>query len=139
MIKNTIDLNQGLNQRALWELLKYKIRFETKMYSKIKPKELKKFRSDLNIRITHLENKLSNPEDANDTHEINFDIQIAKLELERLEERESYGHYVRSKAFYIEHDQRNFFFKIEEQNYKEKHITKLINDKGCDITEPKIY
>ena len=53
VIKNTIDLNQALNPQALWELIKYKISFETTKYSKIKAKELKKFRSDLNTRITH--------------------------------------------------------------------------------------
>ena len=48
-----------------------------------------------------------------------------------MEQKESYGHYLRSKAYFIEHDQRNnkAFFNIEKQNYNEKLLKKLkLND-----------
>ena len=75
----------------------------------------------LNI-IDNLEQKLSSGYYGHETEQIHLELKSANIELELLEQKESLGRYIRSKAYHIEHDQRNskLFFNIEKQNYNEK-------------------
>ena len=51
---------------------------------------------------------------------------------------EAYGHYVRSKAFFLENDQKNsaIFFSLEKKNYENKNIKRLTDKTGKQITKP---
>ena len=48
------------------------------------------------------------------------------------------GTMLRSKAKYVEFGEKNtkYFANLEKQNYKTKHITKLICEDDREITEP---
>ena len=64
---------------------------------------------------------------------------MTNKELEHLEKLEAYGRYIRSKAFFLENDQKNsaLFFSLEKKNYDNKNIKRLTGSKGESITKPK--
>ena len=64
---------------------------------------------------------------------------MTRKEIEHLEKIEAYGRYVRSKAFFLENDQKNsaIFFSIEKKNYDNKNIKRLMDCDGRPITKPK--
>lgn len=128
------------NPHDLWEYTKFQIRNETINYSIKKSKNVKNKKEMLINQISKLEEQISNSTINQENTDTEIQLKTAKINLELNEQKQSYGHYIRSKAFFIEHDQKNsnIFFRIEKQNYEEKHINKLINNTGQEIKESKI-
>ena len=74
-----------------------------------------------------MEQKLHSAETPEEIQSILSEINSSNLEIELYEQNQAYGHFIRSKAYFIEHNQRNskIFVNIEKQNYDEKLIKKL--------------
>ena len=64
---------------------------------------------------------------------------MTRKELEYLEKLEAYGRYIRSKAYFLENDEKNsaLFFSLEKKNYNNKNIKRLTGNNGETITNPK--
>ena len=64
---------------------------------------------------------------------------MTRKELEHLEKLEAYGGYIRSKAYFLENDEKNsaLFFSLEKKNYNNKNIKRLTGNNGETITNPK--
>ena len=59
----------------------------------------------------------------------------AKTEIEQYNNEKSRGAMIRSKADWTEFGEKNtkYFLNLEKRNYKNKCITKLIDEKGTEI------
>ena len=129
LIKETIaqftNDNGRMNDKAMfWDCLKCMIRGKTISYASHLAKKNKQIEMDLLQRIDHLEKHLD---------EANADeYRTCKAELENIYDIKSKGLMTRTKAIIIDADEKptNYFLNQEINNYKNKHIRKLIvNDK----------
>ena len=105
-------------------------------YSKKKAKELCKHEDDLNERYNTLFKELNeNIEDEN----VSLALEYTKSELEKINAAKTEGIRIRSRVQFIEENEKStkYFLSAEKRNYKIKHITKLKNEVGSEITNPK--
>ena len=127
MIKDTIDQFSQENvhtidKAILWDCLKCVIRGKTISYSTARAKKQKQMENYLLKKIEALEKNLT---------ENNMDeYKTYKAELESIYDVKSKGEILRSKARIIDLNEKpsKFFLNQEINNYKNKHIRKLIVD-----------
>ena len=127
-----------LNAHQKWEFIKHKIRHFSIRFSKRQAQQRRIKRKELFDKIKTLEQTIDIEIDPNKIELLRNEVNIAKKELEHLEKIEAYGHYVRSKAFFLENDQKNsaIFFSLEKKNYENKNIKRLTDKTGKQITKP---
>ena len=115
--------NAGLK----WDVIKMEIRSSTVCFSKKLAKENRD-----NINEVILENaRLSRLLDDKADEQTLKQFEVTKLEIENYNNEKANGILLRSKINWAESGERNtkFFLNLEKRNYKNKCITKLINEK----------
>ena len=117
--------------------MKFKIRQETITFSKDKRKKDNQYKTELYNKRASMEINLNSADKPEEMQTIQSEINSLNIEIELYEQNKAYGHFIRSKAYFIEHNQRNsnMFFNLEKQNYNEKLIKKLKLDDGKEITK----
>ena len=127
--------DQVENKGTKWDIIKMEIRRATLAYSKTQANLRKDYTYELLQTMNNLETELSLNPDEN----LNEYYSAIKAEFEHLESCKTQGAIIRSKARYTEQGERNtkYFLNLEKRNYKTKHISKLVNDLGTEITDNK--
>ena len=127
------DLLKDLDNDSLeWELLKMEIRKATSVYSKIQALLNREYENNLQEEFKLCsENIDKRPDNENETK-----LSKIKEEIEKINAIKTEGYRVRSKAEFIEHNERSskFFLNLEQQNAIIKNITRLKTDKS-DLTD----
>ena len=132
-IDEIINKHTGIENAGLkWDVIKMEIRSSTVCFSKKLAKEKRDNISNTiqeNIRL----NKLLETE-IND--KILQEIEITKSEIEQYNNEKADGILLRSKADWAESGEKNtkFFLNLEKRNYKNKCITKLVDEQEQELT-----
>ena len=120
------------NDSLKWELLKMEIRKETSVYSKTQALLGREYENNLQEQY-----KIYN-ENFDIDHNNENEIKLSKIreEIEKINAIKTEGYRVRSKAEFIEHNERSskFFFNLEKKNAIIKNITRLKKD-NSDLTD----
>jgi hypothetical protein len=114
------------NKGTLWDIVKMEIRSSTICFSK---KNAAKNRD--NLKETLIEHdRLEKEMATNPSDELLKDYESTKLEIEHYNNEKANGVLIRSKANWAEFGEKNskYFLNLEKRNYKNKCITKLINE-----------
>ena len=122
--------------QLLFEMLKLEIRGKTIAYSVAKKKELNKQEDLLNQNIEKFHKQYAeNPSDDNLVL-----LTGAQNELQCFRERRIEGIITRAKARWHLEGEKNskYFCNLERRHYNEKTISKLIDNSGVEITDPKL-
>ena len=120
-IKETVDINKNANPNTLWEIIKGGIRNETIKYALFKKKEQNKKEIQLNEEINKIKINLMK---GNDNEEDDLKrLKEKDQELQNLYELEIKGYIIRSKADYIEGEEKNtkYFANLEKKRSDAKH------------------
>jgi len=124
------DLN---NESLKWELLKMQIRNATTVYSKTQASLKREYENNLHQKFKEI-NEATDQEhsEENETH-----LLAIREELEKINAIKTEGHRVRSKAQFIEHNERSskYFLNLEKRNAIIKNITRLKKDNHPDVTD----
>ena len=123
------------NKSLKWDLLKMEIRSSTIAYSKTQSFLKRQYENELNKKIESLEKDMSSEDVPQSKIELYTEL---KSDAEKIYEERSRGTMLRSKVRQIEFGEKNskYFLNIEKNNYKVKHITKLITENEMAITDP---
>ena len=128
------EINFCDDLRIKWDWMKYKIREESILYSKVKAKERRN-------RIQTIENRLKICEEKiaeSPTQENLANLESAKTEYEKEYDYIVRGSIIRSRATWFEQGERNskYFLNLENRNKKKSCIRKLIRTNGEETTAP---
>lgn len=127
-----MELQLTIDDQLFLETLLLEIRGKTISYSSFKKKEKVKLEAKLIQDINILEENLQT--------NMEFDlIESKKTELRLLRKEKLKGHFVRSRTQWIEDGEKptNYFCHLENRNYINKTIPKLIDDEGNCISDQK--
>ena len=124
--------NNFENKSLLWDTIKCEIRTETISYASWKARQRRQLGQDLEKQLNILEDQLSKGQPVLDQYS------AIKIELENFNEDIAKGAFIRSRAKFVEEDEKctKFFFQQEKRNSKVKHI-KCLNIDNKTITDPK--
>jgi exonuclease III len=126
-IDEMIDKHKDIENEGLkWDIIKMEIRQSTVCFSKKLAHENKE-----HINEVILENcRLSKLIDKEPDEKTLKDFESTKLEIEYYNNEKANGVLMRSKVNWAEFGERNtkFFLNLEKRNYKNKCITKLVNE-----------
>ena len=116
-----------------WEYLKFEIRKFTISYSKIRAKDNRKMKNDLENKLKDLENDLNNYDKLQEYNKI-------KSELEEIYEKFAEGAKVKSKYTWYQEGEKstNFFLNLEKKKTLQGQIGKLIIGNKEIIDQNKI-
>jgi hypothetical protein len=131
-IEEIIQKYEGTEDPAMkWELIKMEIRSSTICFSKKNAIKNKENIKNLIQKHTELEREIA--DNPNDT--VLEEYNKVKSEIEYYNNEKSMGAMVRSKADWTEFGEKNtkYFLNLEKRNYKNKCITKLIDENGSEI------
>ena len=122
------------DKRLLWDLLKYRIRQFTIVFSKQKAKERRN-------KLADIENRLRKSEllCATDPTENNIEnLQKVKIEYDSMYDYIIQGNIIPSRATWYEKGEKNKYFLTLEKNRRTKNcIWKLFNKQGKEIVNSK--
>ena len=110
--------------RILWDLIKYKIRYETIAFSKKKARKGKEILSALEKNVKECASKC----DEDPTHENVNDLEFLQSEYVRHYEYFTQEAIIRSRANWYELGEKNnnYFLKLENSKKKKSGIRKLV-------------
>ena len=145
-IDEIIEKHRNIENAGLkWDVIKMEIRSSTVCFSKKLSKSKKDHINEVIIENSRL-NKLLDDKPDDDTLKC---YEATKLEIELFNNEKANGVLLRSKVNWAELGERNtkYFLNLEKRNYKNKCITKLIDEKeqtiedseGILIYEAKYY
>ena len=130
------NTTQMIDKQLQWDYIKAEIRGYTMQYASHKNKERRQFKKKLENNLFNIQN------DLNETmSEVKMDeYNSIKEELEKIEEIETKGAILRSKAKWTEAGERNskYFFNLEKRNAVDKYISQLQLSDGSTSCDPKI-
>ena len=129
--ESTIDM---VDKQLKWDYIKLEIRGYTLQYSFKKNKERKELKLKLEKDLYEIETKLESG-----ISDINMDNYFfIKEEIGKIEEIETKGAVLRSKARWAEAGEKNtkYFLNLEKRNAIDKHIQQLQSASGLIITDP---
>ena len=121
--------------RVLWDFLKYKIRYETIVYSKKKAKKRRSVLVSLEERLKECQVKW----DEDPTPENLNDLEIIQTEYDRHYDYITQGIIIRSRVNWYEQGEKSnkYFLNLENAKKKKSSIRKLSLDNDKETTEPK--
>jgi hypothetical protein len=131
-IDEIIQKYEGMEDPGMkWELIKMEIRSSTICFSKKNAIKNKENINNLIKKYSELEREIA--EHPNDT--ILEEYNEIKADIEYYNNEKAMGAMVRSKADWTEFGEKNtkYFLNLEKINYKNKCITKLIDENGAEI------
>ena len=119
----------SINDQLFFETLLMLIRGETISYSSMKKKNFKQCEEKLEIEISKLESNLS---DTGLTSTALEELEYKKVCLEDLRKQRIDESILRSKLKWMEFGEKpsKFFLNLEKQNYINRQMKKLIDEKG---------
>jgi hypothetical protein len=122
------------NKGLLWDVIKMEIRSSTICFSKNLAKTNREHMKEVIIENDRLSKLMDSKPDEETLRSFNS----TKLEIEYYNNEKANGVLLRSKADWAEAGEKNtkFFLNLEKRNYKNKCITKLLNEKD-EIIEDK--
>jgi hypothetical protein len=118
-----------------WDLIKMEMRSFTICFSKTKARLNRDKITETVIEVNMLETQIS----TNPTAEILEKYNNGKAFIENHNKEKATGACIRSKVSWVEYGERNsaFFLNLEKRNYKQKCITKLIDEQTKEeVTKP---
>ena len=123
------------NNSLKWELIKMEIRNATIGYSKSLSSLKRDYENDLNVKLHQITIDI----DQNPCAEKERCLNTIKEELEHINALKTEGYRIRSKAQFIEFNERGstFFFNLEKRNANLKNITRVKLDDNTEVTESK--
>ena len=121
--------------RVLWDFLKYKIRYETIVYSKKKAKERRSVLVSLEERLEESQVKC----DEDPTPENLNVLEIIQTEYDRHYDYITQGVIIRSRVNWYEQGEKSnrYFLNLENAKKKKSPTRKLFLDNDKEKTEPK--
>ena len=124
------DLN---NESLKWELLKMQIRNATTVYSKTQASLKREYENNLHQKFKEINEVI----DQEHSEENETNLLAIKEKLEKINAIKTEGHRVRSKAQFIDHNERSskYFLNLEKRNAIIKNITRLKKDNHPDVTD----
>ena len=122
------------NDSLKWELIKTEIRTATMAYSKIQANLKNHYEKQLNEQLIIIDDMIQ----VNFSETLLIQYNLFKEELEKINAVRTEGQKIRSKAIYVEHNEKGskFFIGLEKHNANMKNITRLKLDSGIEITKP---
>ena len=120
-LKEDLNSKISFDDQVKWEYMKFQIRKFTISYSKIRAKNNRRIKKDLENKLKDLENDLNNCDQLQKYNEI-------KPELEKIYEKFGEGAKVRSKCTWYEEGEKSkkFFLNLEKKIALQGQILKLI-------------
>ena len=135
-IKEIITKDYNIENKSLnWDFIKMKIREFTIMFSKQVSKKKKQEEKQLILDLNQASCAVdTNPSEDNIAH-----FEQLQRHLEKINQIKTDGAILRARAQWIEYGEKNtkLFLKMEERNFKAKHITKLKIGQNKYTREPK--
>ena len=135
-IKSILRKDYGIENKSLkWEFIKMKIR----EFSSAFAKQLAKKSREKKIQLSQELDLCSANVDTDPSEDNIIKLEMAQSKLEQLNEVETRGVILRSKAQWVEQGEKNtkYFLSVEKRNYKAKHIIKLKVGNDKYVTSPK--
>ena len=131
----TAEYNTLANLSLKWDLMKTDIRNKTIAYCKQRSKEKREYEDMLFKKLENLDQDVN----VHLSEEKSAEFDDIKYKLERINAEKTEGIKIRSRAQWVEENERNskLFINMEKRNYEMKHITKLKDSNDCDVTDPK--
>ena len=126
-----------INDQLFFDTLLMLIRGETISYSSMKKKKCSQREKNIETEISKLESDLSHTEYENNILE---ELEYKKACLEDIRKQKIDEAKLRSKLKWIEYGEKpsKFFLNLEKQNFVNRQIKKLIDDKGNVIKDKDI-
>ncbi len=117
-----------------WDYIKSEIRQFTISYTKQKAKLRRQKEEQLKLEYSEAASKFADSK----TQESLQHLESLKEQIEQINAYKTAGVHLRSKAEYIENNERStaYFLNVEKRNYKMKHIQKLNISENETIHEP---
>ena len=121
------------NNSLKWELIKMEIRTATIAYSKTQANLRNQYEKQLNEQLIRIDDMIQ----ANYSETLLNQYNTVKEDLEKINAMKTEGQRIRSKAIYVEHNEKGskFFIGLEKHNANIKNITRLKLDSGIEITK----
>ena len=121
------------NKAMLWDYVKCEIRGATISYSAYAAKRRREQGQFLSRQLKFLEEKIDSGNDS-----LIEEYMLVKNEIENINELQTNGVLLRSKAKWIEDGEKctKYFLQMENRNYKSKYIKSIINQNKT-ITDPQ--
>ena len=120
------------DKALLWDVMKCEIRSSTISFAAFKSKQKKIMLADLTNKLETLEDDLNKDDSVYDEY-----IET-KSKLEKLLNDKAQGNYIRSRAIYVEFNEKSskHFLHEENKNAKNKNITCLKTPDGRTLNDP---
>jgi hypothetical protein len=114
------------NKGTLWDIIKMEIRSSTICFSKQNAAKNRDNIKETLIQHDRIEKEMA----TNPSEELLKEYELTKSEIEYYNNEKANGALIRSKADWAEFGEKNskYFLNLEKRNYKNKCITKLINE-----------
>ena len=134
--KNWLEEFKEVNdKRVLWDLIKYKIRQRTIIYSKAKARKKRE-------KVKHLEESLRDCTtkcDNNPSKENLDELECLQAEYDQLYDYITQGAIIRSRATWYELGEKNnkYFLNLEKSNKKKSSVRKIFTRDGKLTNNPK--
>lgn len=131
------DLNFNINDQLFLETLLMMIRGNTIKYSAFKKKLKNEQENKIEKEIKELEVKISN--NLRDSNEAFLNLARLKEQLAEIRKAKIDGVMLRSRSRYQDLGEKpsKYFFNLENRNFTNKVMTKLIDDDGSEYYETK--
>ena len=131
-----IEEQYSINDQLFLETLLLMIRGETIKYSSIRKKRNTEKENKLENEIKILEEDINKNFISMDQEKIDL-FEQKKSELYEMRKEKIDGVMLRSRSRYYDLGEKptNYFFNLENRNFTNKTMTKLINDSGNEITQ----
>ena len=127
VIENTqLEYEYVEDKSLLWDLIKCKIRGETISYSSFKAKENRNKENKLIETLKAIESEIDKRNHID--QEIQAEYNNIKQQIEDINEKRAKGNLIRSKANWIENNEKSskYFLQLKNKNHKSKYIKSLI-------------
>ena len=127
------DFKNVQNCSLKWELIKMEIRNATISYSKTQAYLRREYENELHSRYQEVHDLL----EAQYVVEIHAEFMHIKDEIENINAIKTEGARIRSKAIYVEHNEKNskFFINLEKKNACIKNITRLKLENDTEVID----
>lgn len=138
-IRETKEINNGVNILLLWETIKCAIRGESIKFGAKKKRERNARIKELECHLSLLEEQYMKSESTDNRNNINNEMIKVKSDLDFELECITKGHILRSKIneYELGEKSNSYFFNMEKRNYNRKHIKQLIKEDGSIECNPK--
>ena len=129
------EFGNTLSKMKLWDLVKFRIKAFSIKYCSNRKKHHDKEYKELEERLLFLETQITHVDDTNNN--IYAERANLKQKMNKLMEQKARGHYIRSRAKWVEDGERSnsYFLRLERKRQTFNRIDSLKNENGERVTE----